>query len=44
LKPRRFRGRSLSSAATQSRSCALWRERSLLFGASVFVQRLAWSS
>jgi hypothetical protein len=44
LNPSRLRGRSLSSAATQSRSSALCAEWSLLFGASVFVQRLAWSS
>ena len=32
LNPSRLRGRSLSSAATQSRSAAVWTERSLLFG------------
>jgi hypothetical protein len=32
LKPRRLRGRSLSSVATHSRSIALWRDRSVPLG------------
>jgi hypothetical protein len=44
LKPKRLRGRSLNSAATQSRSSALCAERSVPLGASVFVKRLVWPS
>ena len=41
---RRLRGRSLSSAATQSRSASVWADRTLPLGASVFVKGLGWAS